>query len=341
MPQPPSKPGPGPIELKYRGYETRDLGPQAKGAAKIVIQEEQNRRNAVYENEMKKHEVERADWLKQQEQRRDFLRHRNYEKNREAKEGGQAVQEIAKGNRIEQQLDTEQKQREAQLQKQIAEGGTAAENFAFLKRTGQEREPFIKDFKARRDDAVKSAAFQKNFLLAKEAANSGFLISGKGANLGIDLAKMGATLGIKDSKELAYQAEVYQRALDGTVSYGASLIQPGDSRMTEADLLASKGLSGSPELQLRSKQKLIDIALEDQHRKINEYEDLREQYFRGDPSHRFLKVDAPTIGKDTRRILLEHRDNEQVRERFDRQFGPGAAQLEINRAKRREAREDD
>jgi hypothetical protein len=254
---------------------------------------------------------------------------------------GVATQEEAKGSRIEQQLDTEQKQREAQLQKQIAEGGTAAENFKFLQKTGQEREPFLKDFKARRDDAVKSAAFQKNFLLAKEAANSGFLISGKGANLAIDLAKMGATLGIKDSKELAYQAEMYQRAIDGTVSYGASLIQPGDSRMTEADLLASKGLGGSPDLQLRSKQKLIDIALEDQHRKLNEYEDLREKYFRGDPSHRFLKVDAPPIGKETRRILLENRGDERVRTRFDQQFGPGAAELEISRAKRRETREDD
>ena len=339
QPTPPTKPGPGPIELKYRGYETRDLGPQAKGAAKIVIEEEQRRLNAAYENQLKTHEIEKSNWLKEQEQRRDYLRHRPYETGRARGEVAKAGQEEQRLDQFPAQLTVEQKKREADLQKAVAEGATEETKNRFFQRTGREREPVLKELAAKRDEASKAAGLMANSNAAREALNSGFVLHGWGADAKFNLAQIGATLGIKDQAQIAAKSEQYRRASDATLSYGVMLIQQGDNRVTEGDLAQAKGLTGTLPQQLESKRKIIDAMQEDLRGRVGNYEDIREEYLRGDPMHRLYRVDTPpTAPPAVTKKLLEHRDNEAIRQRYDLDYGAGAAALELKRAKRREER---
>ena len=150
-----------------------------------------------------------------------------------------------------------------------------------------------------------------------------------------------------DAQKIANESEKYQKAMDRTIAYGIMLVNGKDPRVSEGDVAQAKGLQGTPDMQEASKRKIIDIMQSDIHNKIDNYEGLREQYLRGDPQHRFFKVDVPNAGASnpegtgTRDILLKNPTNQDVIREFDRLHGSGAAKLEINRAKRRMSREDD
>jgi hypothetical protein len=183
--------------------------------------------------------------------------------------------------------------------------------------------------------------------IAREALDSGYVTSGFGADAKFNVAKIAAKIGSQDAQKIANESEKYQKAMDRTIAYGIMLVNGKDPRVSEGDVAQAKGLQGTPDMQEASKRKIIDIMQSDIHGKIDNYEGLREQYLRGDPQHRFFKVDVPNAGVSnpegtgTRDILLKNPTNQGVIQEFDRIHGSGAAKLEINRAKRRMNREDD
>ena len=117
------------------------------------------------------------------------------------------------------------------------------------------------------------------------------------------------------------------------------LVNGKDPRVTDADIKQAQGLTGTLDMQRASQQRIINAMREDLRGKVANYEDIREQYLRDDPQHRFFKVDMPpTAPSDQIDVLLKYRDNPQAIATFDRDHGPGAAELEIKRAQRREER---
>jgi hypothetical protein len=235
----------------------------------------------------------------------------------------------------------------AEIPKAQAEADTAVLTNKFYQRHGREREQFLKDFTSEKEQVSKIVPMLRDTQIAKEALDSGAVVSGFGADAKLNAARIGAKIGSNDAKKIAEESEKYQKAMDRTISYGVMLVNGKDPRVTEGDVAMAKGQLGTPDMQEASKRKIIEVMQADLHGKIDNYEGLREQYLRGDPQHRFFKVDVPAAGASnaegtgTRDILLKNPTNEAVIREFDRIHGHGAAKLELNRARRRMSREDD
>jgi len=327
MPEPPTKPTMGPIEQQLtRQYLNADVSPRVKEAAQRHIEAERAQRNAVYENQFRNYEIRKSDWLKQRELETKYR------------------MELPKQQQdILQSQATTDKTR-AGLGKEQAESEIAQINAGFYRRVGRDREPFLKEFATDKEQVAKSASLLRNVQTAREALNTGAVASGFGANSKFNLAQIGAAIGSNDAKQIAEQTEKYKQAMDSSLSYGVMLVNGKDPRVTDADLKQAAGITGTPDMQLASKRRILDAMSEDLHGRVKSYEDKREEYLRGDPQHRMFKVDTPpTAPPAVTDVLLKNRDNENARAIYDRDYGKGAAALEIARAKRREQRnrEDD
>jgi len=325
QPEPPSKPGMGPIEQRMiRDYLNKDVDPRIKEAAQRQIEAERAQLAIPYENQVAKYKADIANWQKRQEQTLGY-----------------------KMGLPKQRAETENQY--ATTEKTRAEtGGAQAKsdveqmNASFQKRTGREREPFLKEFAAEKEVVGKAVPVLRDAQIAREALDSGLVISGAGADAQIAAARIAAKIGSNDEKKIAEASERYQKAIDRTVSYGIMLFNGKDPRITEGDVQLAKGNVGTPDMQEASKRKILDIMQEDMHRKVNNYEDLRETYLRGDPQHRIFKVPAPDIGTpEVRKALIDNQNRPDVIAEFNRMHGPGAAELEIARHKRRINRPDD
>jgi hypothetical protein len=337
QPEPPAKPGMGPIEQRLtRDYLNRDVDPRIKEAATRQIEAERAQLAIPYENQVLKYKADIANWQKRQEQTLGYRM--GLPKQRAETEGQYATTDKTR-------VDAERERRG--LPKVSAEADVAQLNANFQKRVGREREPFLKEFTADKEQVNKVVPMLRDTRIAKEALDSGYVISGFGADAKLNLARIAAKIGSNDAQKIANESEKYQKAMDRTISYGIMLVNGKDPRVSEGDVAQAKGLQGTPDMQEASKRKIIDIMQSDIHGKVDNYEGLRETYLRGDPQHRFFKVDVPNAGVSnpegtgTRDILLKNPTNPAVIKEFDRLHGSGAAQLEINRAKRRMSREDD
>jgi hypothetical protein len=330
QPEPPAKPGMGPIEQDLtRRILNADVDPRLKAAAQAKIEAERQQLAIPYENQVLKYKADIANWQKRQEQTLGYKMDLPY-----------------KRAQTEGQYATTAKT-QAETPKAQAESDTAVTTNKFFQRTGREREPFLKEFAADKEQVNKVVPMLRDTQIAKEALDSGYVVSGFGADAKLNAARIAAKIGSNDAQKIANESEKYQKAMDRTIAYGIMLVNGKDPRVSEGDVAQAKGLQGTPDMQEASKRKIIDIMQADIHNKIDNYEGLREQYLRGDPQHRFFKVDVPNAGASnpegtgTRDILLKNPTNQDVIREFDRLHGSGAAKLEINRAKRRMNREDD
>jgi hypothetical protein len=337
QPEPPAKPGMGPIEQRMtRDYLNRDVDPRIKEAATRQIEAERAQLAIPYENQVLKYKADIANWQKRQEQTLGYRM--GLPKQRAETEGQYATTDKTRVDAERERLG---------LPKVSAEADVAQLNANFQKRVGREREPFLKEFAADKEQVNKVVPMLRDTKLAKEALDSGYVVSGFGADAKLNVARIAAKIGSSDAQKIANESEKYQKAMDRTISYGIMLVNGKDPRVSEGDVAQAKGLQGTPDMQEASKRKIIDIMQADIHGKVDNYEGLRETYLRGDPQHRMFKVDVPNAGVSnpegtgTRDILLKNPTNPAVVREFDRLHGSGAAQLEINRAKRRMSREDD
>ena len=339
MPLPPRKPGPGPEELKYTPLLYSDVDPRVKEAAKLRIERERSVRGADYEERLKTNEVEKADWLKEQEQNRLYRQKLPGERATTRKTTLEADEKQIQLGGLPERLTQERRELEAKVGKAQADAQVAQQNAAFQAKVGREREPFLKEFATEKGQVEKFAGLLRNANAADEALKTGDVVWGSGAEAKLALARIGSSLGNKRAAEIAANSEKYKQASDSTLGYGIFLVNGKDPRVTDADIQQAKGLTGTLDMQRESQQRIINAMREDMRGKVANYEDVREQYLRGDPQHRFFKVDTPpTAPPAVTKALLDNRDNEGIRRRYDADYGPGAAALEIKRALRREER---
>jgi hypothetical protein len=339
QPTPPPKPAMGPFETKYGHMLNADIDARVKAAYQQRIDQEKAVIGAKYADEMDSHKTDVSAWLKEQEQNQLYRQRLPGDRATTRKTGLEADEKQIQLQGLPERLAQERKELEAKVGKAQAEAQVAKLNSDFQTRVGREREPFLKEFATEKERAEKVSGLLRSAHAVDEALKTGDVIWGSGADAKLALARIGSSLGNKRAAEIAAASEKYKQASDSTLSYGVMLVNGKDPRVTEGDVAQAKGLTGTLDMQRASQQRIINAMREDLHGKIAGYEDVREQYLRGDPQHRFFKVDAPpTAPQDQVDVLLKYRTDPQAIATFDRDHGPGAAMLEIKRAARREER---
>ena len=312
-PVPPRKSGPGPVEQRLLPILSSDVDERVKKAAELRIAQERAVSAVVDDNAQKVYELKKSAWLKKDEQDRKFLQDRQTTQ----ASIGKTLVETDEG---------------------MSKAAVAKANADFLVGKGREREPFLKEFSTDKEVASKVAGQLRQTKIMDEAIRNGSL-AGMGADFKLNLNRVGAAIGSKDAAKVAAATEQYQSAAKSLIGYGIMLVNGRDPRVTEGDLKQAQGITGDINLQQASQKKILDVMREDMYGKINDYEDKREFYLRGDPQHRMFKVDVPeTAPKDLTEILLKHRDDPNALAIYDRDHGKGAAAFEIKRALRRENR---
>jgi hypothetical protein len=222
---------------------------------------------------------------------------------------------------------------------------TAATNAAVIAaRTGLPAPDAIAKFDSLKKVAEKDAYTLQQLRLATEALNKG-IVYGIGGEFRLNLERAKAFFGNKPADELAARSQLYLAAVNSTVGNALQNLQPGDTRVTNSDVIVARGMmGGDPTLQKETQQKLLSVQIGDVHKRINQYEDLKDHFLHGLPVEKMYDVQFDPIHPDPKvagawsKALIEHQTDRNAREEFDQKFGPGAAELEIERAKRSERR---
>jgi hypothetical protein len=221
-----------------------------------------------------------------------------------------------------------------------AKAAAAADAAYLTQKTGLPAETVISKFSELKKGAEKDAYALQQLRIAQEALNNG-IVSGIGGEFRVNLERAKALFGNKSAAELAARSEQYLTAVKSTVGNQLQNIQPGDPRVTNADLNMASGMIGADlKLQKETQQKLLRVQLEDVHKRINQYEGLKDHYLGGSKAERMFDVQFDPIDKNADvmdkwvKPLLEHKADRAVRAEFDARFGPGSADLEIARADR-------
>jgi hypothetical protein len=134
---------------------------------------------------------------------------------------------------------------------------------------------------------------------------------------------------------VAAQTEVLKSQLDSMIGMAVANIQPGDPRVSDADLKMASGQTGNIEQQREAVLKILSIARGKAHNKIDAFEERRHVRVGGTPLEAdFQLTTKPIASPDKIKILLDRKDDPNIVEHFNNTYGPGSAQLEINRARR-------
>jgi hypothetical protein len=233
---------------------------------------------------------------------------------------------------------------QAETTEAMSKASAAKDAEVITQRTGLPAEKAIAKFDDMKKGAEKDAYALQQLRLAQEAINSG-IVSGIGGEFRVNLERAKAFFGNKPAAELAARSEQFLTAVKSTVGNQLQNIQPGDPRVTNSDINLASGMIGADlSLQRATQDKLIKVQLGDVHKRINQYEELKNNYLGGTKTEKFYDVQFdpihqnPEIANKWIGPLLAHQNDRAVREEFDARFGPGAADLEIARANRRARR---
>ena len=225
---------------------------------------------------------------------------------------------------------------EAQAKALTAQGGAE-----LTRRTGLPADVALKKFDALKTTADKDSFALQQLRLASDAINKG-LVSGAGGELRLNIERLKAYMGNASADEIATRTQLYQAAIKSTIANALQNVQPGDTRVTNADQQIALGMIGGDiATQRNAMRKLVDVQMSDVHKRINQYEDLKDRYLKGlgvegfydvkfDPIHEREPVAKAWVDK-----LLKNENDYNARAAFDKEFGPGSADLEIARARRR------
>jgi len=201
---------------------------------------------------------------------------------------------------------------------------------------GRTVDEFVKDFKGEHGEANKQVAALQGIQEAEAAIKSG-AITGAGASFQLNLARIKALFGDEQANRIASQSQVLRATLQSTLAVALAKYQAGDTRVTEGDLAAAQKMIGTPEMQRDAILKLTALAKEDAHTRINAFEERRHQKVGGTPLEGdFALTVRPITSPEKIKLLLDNKDDANTRAHFDRTFGAGAAQMEIDRARRAE-----
>jgi hypothetical protein len=226
----------------------------------------------------------------------------------------------------------------AEAQAKALEAKDAAQ---ITERTGLPAKQVTDKFDVLKKGAEKDAYTIQQLRLAREALDRG-IVSGIGGEFRLNMERAKAFFGNKPADELAARSQLYLAAVNSTVGNALQNLQPGDTRVTNSDVIVARGMmGGDPSLQKAAQEKLLGVQMGDVHKRLNEYEGLKDKYLGGLKPEKFYDVQVdpvhanPEVAKAWVDKLIKNQDNYAARERFDKEFGPGAAELEISRARRR------
>lgn len=235
-------------------------------------------------------------------------------------------------------------EKSAALRKAQEEANTATAGGVLTRNTGLPANVVVEHFKAMQPAAERDVALIRNARLAKEMLDNG-VISGAGADLKVNIARAKAVWGDIPAAELVSRSERALAATKAMVGYGLNQYQPGDTRVTNSDTIVSGQIvGGDPSQQEKTRKELVNMVLQDSHRRIGEYERQHDTAFKDSPALEMFKLrtdpihNDPAIAKGAVDILLKNPTDRNNIEKFNQHFGPGAAELEIARAERRARR---
>jgi hypothetical protein len=280
---------------------------------------------------------------KQQRDQEYQARLKEYESNLALRNAQTTERETFERGAPEREL--ERKAKEATVAKEQLGAASAADAADLTRRTGLAPEVAMTEFNKLKMTADKDAYAIKELRIAKEALNSG-IVSGIGGQWRVNLERLKAwMMDNKAAGDLASNSEMFQAAVKSTVGNALNNLQPGDTRVTNSDMMVASGMIGAdPALQQKTQRQLLDIQMSDINKRLNNYEDLKDHYLGGSKLERMFDVPGTPIhpkaevAKAWTDKLLQLKDNEQARNQFDKEFGAGSAELEIGRATRRARR---
>jgi len=230
---------------------------------------------------------------------------------------------------------------QAQTTEAQSKAAAAADAAVISAKTGLPAADAVAKFDAMKKGAEKDAYALQQLRIAKEALNSG-VVSGVAGEFRLNVERAKALFGSKNAADLAARSEQFLTAVKSTVGNALQNFQPGDTRVTNSDVVVASGMIGADlGLQRATQMRLLDAQLDDVHKRINTYEDLKDRYLGGTKTEKLFDVPFdpihpdPAVADAYTKKLLANQDNKAARDQFDQKFGSGSAQLEIERAKRR------
>jgi hypothetical protein len=316
QPEPPAKPGVGPVEQQLtRDVLNRDVDPRRKEAAARIIEAERARLMIPYENQVLKYKADIANWQKRQEQ---VLGYRMGL----PKQRAETESQYASTGKTQQELSDMQEK--SALQSRFG---------------GRDPEKFFTEFDKEKEAAAKTVHAVNQYATVRDMIGKGIIV-GTGQGLKVSAAKVAAAFGYKSAADAVSHTEQLQAALTSTLGLAIDNIQGSGQKVSDSDLKVARGTIGDPEQQLQTIKDITQRAEKIARGKLNEYEDQRDYYFGGAPrAERRYQLPVPeTAPQPHIDALLKNKGDDAVKAEFDQRFGPGAADLEIARAKRRERR---
>lgn len=204
---------------------------------------------------------------------------------------------------------------------------------------GRDPEKVFTQFDTDRESAQKANHALTQFAQARSLLDKG-VITGTGQGWKVSAAKVAGAFGIQSAADAVARTEEMQAAIKSTLSIAIENIQGAGGKVSDTDVRIAEGTIGAdPQLQLQTIRNLVTRGEKAARGKLNNYEDQVDYAFGGTKAEpRYRVPTAPTAPEPHIRTLLEHRGDDGAKAEFDKRFGPGAADLEIARAKRRERR---
>jgi len=349
QPEPPAKPGMGPIEQRMiRDYLNKDVDPRIKEAAQRQIEAERAQLAIPYENQVLKYKADIANWQKRQEQtlgykmglpKQDAETRQAQEATR--KTGIEADKAALDLGGYPAQLVQERLKREAEVGRAQAEAEQKQEEARIVRRTGMPPDKLYERLDKEKASVEQTLKAQDAQQLARRAIRDG-VITGYGADMKINAAKF-ADWAFKNgmSGDLAANTEILRAAQTSGLSEAIKTINgEGGVGVSNTDVKIAQGTAGAdPNLQLKTIQSIMDRAAEINHRKIDSYEAKIDRYLSGEKAEDFYKTSGGTVvPPDKLKILLDD-PSASNKAFFNETYGPGAAELQLSRFRRAQQRQ--
>jgi hypothetical protein len=222
-----------------------------------------------------------------------------------------------------------------------------------VQRTGRKPEQFYPEMTKEQSAASQAVMSQNAQQLARKAIRDG-VITGYGANFRTQ-ADAFANWALKNGmgNDMAANTQIMSAALKSGLAQAIETINGVGGRVSDQDVKIAQGIQGTdPELQMKTIKALMDRASEINNMKIDRYEGMVHNYLgKGSPygphpqEQTYATTPTPVTTPDKLKTFLdtqkEGADPAQAaahRRFFDEAYGPGAAQLEISRQRRRGGR---
>ena len=241
QPEPPAKPGMGPIEAQLtRDILNKDVDPRLKEAARGRIAAEQAQLAIPYANQEAKYKADIANWEKEQEQNRVYRQTR-------PKQAADIAQSQATTGKTQQELSD------------LQEKSVLQARFG-----GRDPDKAFTDFDKEKEAAAKTANAVTQYATVRDMLNKGIIV-GTAQGLKVNAAKVASVFGYKSASDAVAHTEQLQAALTSTLGLAIDNIQGSGQKVSTATSRSPKAppaairrcswrpSSGSPSARRRSR----------------------------------------------------------------------------------------